>query len=79
MAAPNAQSGKGSSRWGMSFLEKAVNSVEARLDTILAEGDEAPDTAATNGDTAKEKPLAPAAAAGHTKSNSACARSSDCR
>jgi TATA element modulatory factor len=37
MAAPSKQS---SSRWG-SFLQQAVAGVESRLDTILAEGDEA--------------------------------------
>lgn len=37
MAAPG---GKGSSRWG-SFLQQAVAGVESRLDTILAESDEA--------------------------------------
>lgn len=32
---------KQSSRWG-SFLQQAVAGVESRLDTILADGDEAP-------------------------------------
>jgi len=45
---------KQSSRWG-SFLQQAVAGVESRLDTILADGDEAPATPMKANDNRQEQ------------------------
>lgn len=58
------------SRWGISFLEKAVNSVESRLDTILADGDEAPAQANSSSEASKDKLTTPTTASSHTRQNS---------
>ncbi|KAI9851656.1 MAG: hypothetical protein M1838_003125 [Thelocarpon superellum] len=53
MASP-AQPSRQSSRWG-SFLQQAVAGVESRLDTILADGDEASTKAPASNDTKAEQ------------------------
>ncbi|KAL7820481.1 TATA element modulatory factor 1 TATA binding domain-containing protein, partial [Trichoderma aethiopicum] len=66
MAAPG---GKGSSRWG-SFLQQAVAGVESRLDTILAESDEAQSAAGAATTTTNSAAGAKASSAANSRASS---------